>query len=167
MLTSNSVLWATEQAFLKNLQELDLEAIAYQLMQLGWSHQQTSRAIQRYRMFLFLVYLHPNTRLIPTQEVDRVWHCHILHTRKYRQDCQMLFGRFIDHEPDSQRVHPIGLNSSFVVRTSCSSVEVREQDAHTTIAKLSDRKQISFPHHRSACGRPGFVECDRSSVAFV
>lgn len=88
------------QTFLQKLKELNLEPIAHQLMQSGWTYQQTMCAINRYKIFLFLIYLYPHTPLVPTQEIDQVWHCHILHTRKYREDCQMLFGYFIDHEPN-------------------------------------------------------------------
>lgn len=85
---------------LHKLKKLDLGLIAHQLLHHGWTRQQAMRAISCYKMFLSLAYLHPHIPLVPTQEIDWVWHYHILHTRKYRKDCQMLFGRFIDHEPD-------------------------------------------------------------------
>lgn len=31
--------------------------------------------------------------------VDKIWHAHILDTRAYRDDCEQVFGRFIDHYP--------------------------------------------------------------------
>lgn len=52
-----------------------------------------------YVMFLFLVYLHPNIKIVPTPTVDEVWHYHILDTTKYKSDCQRLFGRFLHHFP--------------------------------------------------------------------
>jgi len=57
------------------------------------------QAIARYKMFLLLVYLYPNTTIVPTREIDEVWHKHLSDTRKYREDCELLFGRFIDHFP--------------------------------------------------------------------
>lgn len=167
----NSVLSAANQTFLKKLQEVDLESIAAQLMQSGWTHQQTSRAIKQYRMFLFLIYLHPNTQLVPTQEIDIVWHCHILNTRKYRKDCQMLFGRYIDHEPDSEfwdKVNSISLDTAFAhtqalfeqyFHQAALGETIREQlDRHELaecrLPQNSDREQTSLRYHRSACGRP-------------
>ena len=100
MLSQKPIEAKQTQTFLQKLKELDFEPIAHQLMQSGWTHQQTMRAMNRYKVFLLLIFLYPHTPLAPTQEIDQVWHCHILHTRKYREDCQMLFGYFIDHEPN-------------------------------------------------------------------
>ncbi len=97
------VLSVQGQSFLQKLEELDLEPIAYKLMHpeagAGWTRSQTSQAIVRYLMFLYLIYLYPNRQIIPTWEIDQVWHHHILDTNKYAQDCQMLFGCFIHHFP--------------------------------------------------------------------
>ncbi|MEW6494435.1 MAG: glycine-rich domain-containing protein-like [Cyanobacteriota bacterium] len=175
MLTINSVLSAANQSFLNKLQQLDLELIADQLMQSGWSRQQISCAIKQYRMFLFLIYLHPNTQLVPTQEIDLVWHCHILNTRKYRKDCQMLFGRYIDHEPDSQfwgKVDSISLDTAFAQTQALFEQYFNQAALGDTISvqldrrevaecrpeqkKKSDREWMSLRYHRSACGRPSY-----------
>jgi hypothetical protein len=92
----------TVQTFEEKLEQLDLEPIAFQLMHSGeaeWTHQRTMQAIAQYKQFLYLIYLYPNHSLVPTQDIDRVWHHHILDTMKYAQDCQLLFGRFIHHFP--------------------------------------------------------------------
>ena len=85
--------------FRKKLKKLDLEPIAFQLRRNGKTRQQTKRAIAKYLMFLFLAYLYPNLTIVPTQEIDEVWHHHISDTAKYKSDCQLLFGRFLDHFP--------------------------------------------------------------------
>lgn len=87
--------------FLQKLKQLDLSAIAYKLMhsEEGWTKQKTTQALLRYMMFLFILNLYPNQNLVPTVEIDRVWHHHILDTQKYAQDCEELFGRFIHHSP--------------------------------------------------------------------
>ncbi|MEM6751645.1 MAG: glycine-rich domain-containing protein-like [Cyanobacteria bacterium P01_C01_bin.38] len=90
------------QKFIGKLAHLDLQPIAYTLIHSNeekWNLQQTKQAISRYRMFLMLVYLYPNSQLVPNREIDRVWHYHILDTMKYAEDCEMLFGRFIHHFP--------------------------------------------------------------------
>lgn len=91
---------------LEKLKSLDLSTIAADLTNpkngYGWSRQQAFQAIERYKAFLFVSYLYPELLLVPAQDIDKVWHCHILHTRQYRQDCEWLFGRFIDHAPDSE-----------------------------------------------------------------
>ncbi|MFB2938287.1 glycine-rich domain-containing protein-like [Aerosakkonemataceae cyanobacterium BLCC-F154] len=89
--------------FRQKLKQLDLGPIAYKLMHrekgLGWTKARTKQAIARYLMFLSLIYLYPNQPIVPTAEIDQVWHHHILDTDKYAADCQMLFGEFIHHFP--------------------------------------------------------------------
>ena len=54
---------------------------------------------REYRRFLALKHLYPNAALVPSKQVDVIWHAHILDTRAYREDCETVFGRFIDHYP--------------------------------------------------------------------
>jgi hypothetical protein len=122
-------------------------------------------------MFLFLIYLYPRTSLVPAQDIDQVWHCHILHTRQYRQDCQMLFGRFIDHEPDSESwgmANQPSLDTAFV-QTQILLVQCFDEVALTDTwleqpnriegaqnqpqpQKLAAKEYLHL--YRSACGRP-------------
>lgn len=109
--------WQDVKTFIYKLKSLDLGPIAFQLMDRqsgqGWSRKKTLKAIAQYLMFLCLVYLYPNHPLVPSQEIDTVWHHHILDTHKYAQDCEMLFGRFLHHFPyfgtrdegDRQQLH--------------------------------------------------------------
>ncbi|HEY9708812.1 MAG TPA: glycine-rich domain-containing protein-like [Oculatellaceae cyanobacterium] len=104
MKVRKQVLFVENQTFQEKLESLDLELIAQKLMHSnhtqGWTQKEVDRAIARYKMFLHLLYLYPNTIIVPTQEIDQVWHQHILDTRKYAQDCQWLFGYFVHHCPD-------------------------------------------------------------------
>lgn len=52
-----------------------------------------------YRKFLAMQLMHPDAVLVPCQIVDEMWHRHILDTAAYRDDCQAIFGRFLDHYP--------------------------------------------------------------------
>lgn len=103
MPVGQKVLRAETQIFLNKLKALDFGPIAYKLMHPeagnGWTKTQTAKGIARYMAFLLLIYLYPNKQLVPTQEIDTVWHHHILDTSKYVQDCQTLFGRFVHHFP--------------------------------------------------------------------
>jgi uncharacterized protein DUF1399 len=153
MSVENQILPALNQALLQKLQALDLEPIKQQLIQSGWTHQQTNWAILRYKMFLSVVYLHPHTPLVPTQEIDFVWHCHILHTRKYRQDCQMLFGRFIDHEPGLKLW---GISDQLSLDTAF---------AQTTTLLVEYFGEKPYSHfQRSACGRPALPDNHHCSL---
>lgn len=84
------------------LNSLKLERVAKQLLkkteQRQRNIQEIEAAITRYKMFLYLQNLYPHVRLVPTQEIDEIWHLHILmNTFEYIQDCQHLFGRIIHH----------------------------------------------------------------------
>lgn len=54
---------------------------------------------RRYRKFLFLNHKHPESTVVPSKDVDKFWHYHILDTRKYADDCQKIFGYFLHHFP--------------------------------------------------------------------
>lgn len=102
MLFAKSNISTDVQTFIEKLARLDLGPIAYRLMYCNedkWNIQQTNQAILQYLMFLLLIYLYPNGELVPNEEIDQVWHYHILDTIKYAEDCEMLFGRFIHHFP--------------------------------------------------------------------
>ena|ERR1039457_779675 len=52
-----------------------------------------------YRKFLALRLAYPEMDVVPCKIVDEMWHQHILDTAAYRQDCEAIFGRFLDHFP--------------------------------------------------------------------
>lgn len=54
---------------------------------------------QEYRKFLALQLLHPGADIVPCEIVDEMWHRHILDTAAYREDCDAIFGQFLDHFP--------------------------------------------------------------------
>lgn len=51
----------------------------------------------RYLKFLLLQKRHWGTTLVPTEDVDEMWHLHMLRPRAYAEDCQKLFGTVLDH----------------------------------------------------------------------
>jgi len=57
------------------------------------------KAELEYRRFLSLKRLYPSIALVPSKQVNSIWHAHILDTRSYRTDCEQVFGRFIDYYP--------------------------------------------------------------------
>jgi hypothetical protein len=100
-----------EKLFAKrHIQNLDLASVRAKLQEkLGWSADQAQRVEGDYKRFLYAL-AHNRPEVIispPSQEVDEFWHQHILDTRKYRNDCQTIFGHYVDHtpglEPDKQR----------------------------------------------------------------
>jgi hypothetical protein len=64
--------------FLQKAQYLDLSAIAAQLMQSNtgpnWTKAQTVKAIAQYLTFLYLSDYYPHLQLVPSSDIDQVWH---------------------------------------------------------------------------------------------
>jgi hypothetical protein len=82
---------------------IDLEPIAFKLVNpeegIGWSIEKTDQMIELYRSFLVLNGLYPEQPIVPTKDLDKVWHTHILDTVKYAADCDFIFGQFFHHFP--------------------------------------------------------------------
>ena len=65
----------------------------------GWSRSFALRAIEEYRKFVFLALVadHPVT---PSDQVDQVWHLHLLCSDAYWNDfCPRVLGRPLHHHP--------------------------------------------------------------------
>jgi len=65
----------------------------------GWSLQFTLRCVEEYKKFIFMICVagHPVT---PSDQVDQVWHLHLLYTESYWIElCQNTLGKNIHHGP--------------------------------------------------------------------
>jgi len=83
--------------------KIDFEMIALKLHDgsegPGWSHDRIQWTIGEYRRFLSLSLAFPTESIVPSKDVDVVWHAHILDTQAYARDCEDLFGFFLHHFP--------------------------------------------------------------------
>jgi hypothetical protein len=71
-----------------------------------------ARAVEQdYRKWLFLHQQFPGTKLVPTADIDEMWHTHILDTMAYANDCQAMFGHFLHHYPYAGMVGSDDMNS--------------------------------------------------------
>ncbi|KAF7181990.1 hypothetical protein CNMCM7691_001378 [Aspergillus felis] len=61
-------------------------------------HGTLSRAITRYEYFLQLFKLCPGTTLVPTLDIDLVWHTHQCSASVYEASMEKRAGRFINHD---------------------------------------------------------------------
>lgn len=65
----------------------------------NWSLEYALRATHEYKKFLFMLSVadHP---LTPSDQVDQVWHLHLLYTESYWKElCENTLGRPIHHGP--------------------------------------------------------------------
>lgn len=92
-----------DQEILAKIEAMNLESIIYSLVKapegLRWQEKRARTAEKWYRRYLFLVVRYPQEAVVPTKEIDEVWHAHILDTRKYFQDCEEIFGDYLHHFP--------------------------------------------------------------------
>lgn len=56
------------------------------------------RALDGYNKFLKLFKLYPGTMLVPTLDIDLVWHTHQLSPKRYIDATVEMAGRFLDHD---------------------------------------------------------------------
>ena len=100
---SNALTVTTEEK-LRRADRLDLGPITFKLVHPepdveGVSITGAERAVMKYRRFLKLIVMYPEQVIVPSKEIDEVWHTHILDTLKYPGDCERVFGFFLHHFP--------------------------------------------------------------------
>ena len=85
----------------EGLKVLNLASIVSRIVRReGWSLERANLAEAEYREFLRSAALSPEVPMAPSSEdMDVVWHYHILDTQKYLEDCVALFGGFMHHVP--------------------------------------------------------------------
>jgi hypothetical protein len=64
-----------------------------------WTDAVVAEAERRYRLFLALHLVHSGRTFSLDKILDDYWHAHILDTRKYTVDCELLFGSYLHHDP--------------------------------------------------------------------
>lgn len=73
----------------------------------GWTYAYANAVILEYKRFIFLICTTEES-LTPSDQVDQVWHLHLIYTHSYWVDfCEHTLGRKIHHGPtkggDSER----------------------------------------------------------------
>jgi hypothetical protein len=65
----------------------------------GWSLAFALDAIEEYKRFMFLICVYDQSHT-PSEEVDQVWHLHLLYTQSYWEEfCDVVLKRKIHHGP--------------------------------------------------------------------
>ncbi|KAH9002363.1 hypothetical protein EDB86DRAFT_2827331 [Lactarius hatsudake] len=62
-------------------------------------------AIVRYHAFLDLVASSQRMLVVPTLDIDLVWHSHQLSGPRYHKDCKTNVGRYVDHDDKVEQFH--------------------------------------------------------------
>jgi hypothetical protein len=87
------------------IQALDLESVKLRVMDPelgeGWTREYADSIEAAYKTYLTMLVKYEDDAedILLSEDVDEFWHGHILHTRKYAEDCQKIFGAFLHHNP--------------------------------------------------------------------
>lgn len=90
------------KAALQRVAQIDLTRISKKLQYDDperWTDAVIAEAEEGYRRFLALNLLYPEATLAVNRVLDEYWHNHILDTRKYAEDCDLVFGELLHHYP--------------------------------------------------------------------
>lgn len=88
------------EAALEMVSKIDFGMVRRKLVEEnGWTADACDEAETLYRRFLALNIRYPDRKLCPNGPVDEFWHAHILDTRQYAGDCDLLFGQMLHHYP--------------------------------------------------------------------
>ena len=103
MTTTAAALTGKAQGLLPEIQNLNFERLKYklQIREDGdkWTKEMTDLGELEYKRYLTLIKVHRHRSIVPSRIMDGFWHQHILDTKAYREDCQNVFGYFVDHFP--------------------------------------------------------------------
>lgn len=69
-------------------------ALGPAIVEEGW----IERAVGRYETFLELARDNPGRIVVPTLDIDLIWHCHMLSPDDYVEDCRAIVGRVLAHD---------------------------------------------------------------------
>jgi hypothetical protein len=64
-----------------------------------WTDDRLAQVEEAYRRFLALNLLYPSETLVVNTVLDEYWHNHIVDTKKYSEDCEVVFGSILHHYP--------------------------------------------------------------------
>ena len=81
---------------------IDLEMVKMKLRQPeegeNWTKEQCDSAEVEYKRYLQLCKTY-RKGIVPNKIMDKFWHYHILDTRAYHKDCDVVFGYYLHHFP--------------------------------------------------------------------
>merc|ERR1711959_20823 len=113
------------------------------------------RAVSRYQIFLGLARDNPGQIVVPTLDIDLIWHCHMLSPNDYADDCNAIMGRILSHDTGHGQT---SLDSSFEKTQQLWEKVTGEPmvKQERTPRKKKENKGNDTGYHYYACGSCGF-----------
>jgi hypothetical protein len=126
-------LWNEIKSFELDEPEISLSFSDRLARENGWSVEYTIRTILEYKKFIFLLTI-TNHPLTPSDQVDQVWHLHLLYTQSYWEDfCKNVIKKKIHHGPTRGGVNEQTKFTNWYERTKYLYLETFKVEAPTDI----------------------------------
>ena len=112
----------TNFTYMTNQIDYDIQAASYRQMEFYYNvslpHYQNATFLEtakdRYKKFLYLKKLNTQAYLVPTYDIDLIWHTHQLLPLNYIEDCNSYLGYVLNHDDTKTNRSPgSSLNESF------------------------------------------------------
>lgn len=99
MTPEQSILWQKINDFELDDPNISLSFTDRLARENGWTLEYAIKTISEYKKFIFLITIH-NQPLTPSDQVDQVWHLHLIYTQSYWEDfCKITLQKNIHHGP--------------------------------------------------------------------
>lgn len=132
------------------IKSLDLSKITAKLMlKKNWSQHQANIIEKWYKRFLMMHVKYPGQSMIPNDFIDDFWHEHILDTRKYAKDCNLVFGEFMHHNPSYGQKDRSRIEKDFELMNQYYRIEFGEDC--TTMFEEKELKTIGMNSNQAEC----------------
>ncbi len=139
-----------KQEAIKAIELLDLSKIRIKLgVYKEWTNEQASIVEKWYKRFLMMHVKYPGESMIPNDFIDAFWHEHILDTRKYVQDCNLIFGEFMHHNPSYGQKDPMKIRKDFEKMNLYYRIEFGEDC--TTMFEEKDLQAVGVSSNQTEC----------------
>jgi uncharacterized protein (TIGR04222 family) len=94
-----SALYQRLEAYQLNDNTHEFGFIRHLMKSHGWTQDYSARAITEYKKFAFLAVV-ADHQVVPSDQVDQVWHAHVLLTQSYWNEfCPKVLGKPLHHHP--------------------------------------------------------------------
>jgi hypothetical protein len=142
-----------EQDVIAAIQALDLESVKLRVMDSelgeGWSRDYADSIEAAYKSYLTMLVKYPDDieDIQISKDVDEFWHMHILHTMKYADDCQKLFGNFLHHEPQPREASSADIRKRSALaektRRLYQQESLRSRNTHTAYCNATAETRLA------------------------
>ena len=120
------------QEVIAAIRALDLESVKLRVKDAeGWTREYADRIEIAYKTYLTMVVQcqdHAEDILL-SEDVDEFWHTHILHTMKYTEDCERVFGKYLHHNPQVGKQAPADIERKVALTERAQRLYEREFEA--------------------------------------